>query len=142
MNKQEHAMNTQEHAMNTEEHAMNTEEHAMNTEELATVHVEWQGDLPVIRVEGELDTSNAERIGISITELAGGSVAYVVDISLLGYLDSSALTMLHRLAQQPAKLHLATQPGSRSARLIEIGGLDTALATYPSREAAIAAASG
>ena len=112
----------------------------MESEQLATLHIDWQGDVLIAGIVGEVDRSNAEQLGSSLMKSSLGARACVVDLSGLLYLDSAALTMLHVLAQQAQPLHLVTPVGSRATRLIEIGGLDTVLATHQTRELAVAAA--
>lgn len=103
----------------------------MKIEQLATMTTDTSDGTVIARVSGELDSSNAKHFGDTIIAVAGSDArACVVDLTLVTYLDSSALTMLHRLAQQSAALHLVMPPGSRAARLVEIGGLDTVLRTY------------
>ena len=112
----------------------------MKSEQLATLHIAWQGDVLIAGIDGEVDRSNAEQLGSSLMKTSAAAKACVVDLSGLSYLDSAALTMLHVLAQRAQPLHLVTPIGSRATRLIEIGGLDTVLATHETRELAIAAA--
>lgn len=109
----------------------------MNTEQLATMTIEQFNDTVIVRISGELDSSNAKTIGYSIDENRSGARVCVVDLSLLTYLDSAALTMLHRLAQVSTGLHIVAPEGSRSGRLIEIGGLDTILITHQTLEIAL-----
>ena len=112
----------------------------MKAEQLATLEVVWHEDLIVAELNVEVDRSNADDLGESLTKSAATARACIVDLSGLTYLDSAALTMLHRLAQQSKPLHLVAPTGSRAIRLIEIGGLDTVLATHERREDALAAA--
>ncbi len=109
----------------------------MNTEQLASMTIEKFDDTVIVRVSGELDSSNAKTIGDSINENRSGARACVVDLSLLTYLDSAALTMLHRLAQSSTGLHIVAPQGSRAGRLVEIGGLDTVLLTHQTLEIAL-----
>ena len=103
----------------------------MKIEQLATMTTDTSDGTVIARVSGELDSSNAKHFGDTIIAAGSDALACVVDLTLVTYLDSSALTMLHRLAQQSAALHLVMPPGSRAARLVEIGGLDTVLRTHP-----------
>lgn len=111
----------------------------MNIEQLATMTTERRDDAFIARISGELDSSNAKGIGDSIVEDRSGARACVVDLTLLTYLDSAALTMLHRLAQLSIGLRVVVPDGSRAARLIEIGGLDTVLHTHETLEIALVA---
>lgn len=107
-------------------------------EQLATVTTDTSNGTLIVRITGELDGSNAKHIGDTIIAAALDTRACVADLTLVTYLDSAALTMLHRLAQQSAALHLVTPPGSRAARLVEIGGLDTVLRTHQTVNDALA----
>ncbi len=110
----------------------------MNIEELAAMTTETADGTVIARISGEIDSSNAKHLGDTIVAAGVQANACVVDLTLVTYLDSAALTMLHRLAQQAAALHLVIPPGSRAARLVEIGGLDTVLRTYRTIEDALA----
>ena len=111
----------------------------MKIEELATVTIDRTNDVVTVQIAGEIDSSNAHGIGELITSAETGARACIVDLTLLTYLDSAALTMLHRFAQLPTPLLLVTPAGSRATRLIEIGGLDTILTTPRTMESALAA---
>lgn len=111
----------------------------MTTDELATVTIDKSDDVLTVQIAGEVDSSNAQRIGELITAAESGARACIIDLTLLTYLDSAALTMLHRFAQMPTPLLLVTPAGSRATRLIEIGGLDTILTSHETMESAIAA---
>ncbi|MFN0144381.1 MAG: STAS domain-containing protein [Mycobacterium sp.] len=92
----------------------------------------------IARILGEVDCSNAKHLGDTIVTAGAQARACVVDLALVTYLDSAALAMLHRLAQQAAALHLVIPPDSRAARLVEICGLDTVLRTHQTIEDALA----
>jgi len=111
----------------------------MNIDELATVTIDRLDEILTVQISGEVDSSNAPRIGEMITSAQSGARACIVDLTLLTYLDSAALTMLHRVAQLPTPLHLVAPAGSRATRLVEIGGLDTVLTSHETLEEAIAA---
>ncbi len=110
----------------------------MKIEELATVTTDTTDGTVIARISGELDSSNAKHLGDTIVAAGAQARACVVDLTLVTYLDSAALTMLHRLAQQAAALHLVMPSDSRAARLVEIGGLDTVLRTHQTIEDALA----
>jgi anti-anti-sigma factor len=110
----------------------------MTIEQLATMTTDTSDGTVIARLTGELDSSNAKHLGDTIIAAGPDARACVVDLTLVTYLDSAALTMLHRLAQS-AVLHLVMPPDSRAARLVEIGGLDTVLRTHQTVEDALAA---
>jgi anti-anti-sigma factor len=113
--------------------------------QLARIVSETYEDLPVARLEGEVDMTNAQSLGERLRGLlTNRSVALVVDLEPTTYLDSSGITLLFglsdelRLRQQ--QLHLVVPDGSPLARVITITGLDRAVPTHPTLERAIEAA--
>jgi anti-anti-sigma factor len=98
--------------------------------------------VPVARLEGEVDMTNAESLGNRLRGLlTNRSVVLVVDLGPTTYLDSSGITLLFglsdelRLRQQ--QLHLVVPESSPIARVIAITGLDRAVPTYPTLEQAL-----
>ena len=79
-----------------------------------------------LRVEGEVDLSNAHELAGAIQEACAGGDEVLIDLSGLTFIDSSGLHAIDRVA--------ATVPGGtpvvlldvppRVARLIELLGLD------------------
>ncbi len=110
----------------------------MKIDELAAMTTETTDGTVIAQISGEIDSSNADHLGDTIVAAGAQAHACVVDLTLVTYLDSAALTMLHRLAQQATALHLVIPPDSRAARLVEIGGLDTVLRTHHTIEDALA----
>jgi len=63
----------------------------------ARLAVDEVAGLPVARIDGEVDLSNAASLGASLDEAAGDR-GLVVDLSSVGFMDSAGLHMLFRLA--------------------------------------------
>jgi anti-anti-sigma factor len=113
--------------------------------QLARIVSETYEGLPVARLEGEVDMTNAQSLAERLRALlTNRSVALVVDLEPTTYLDSSGITLLFglsdelRLRQQ--QLHLVVPESSPLARVIAITGLDRAVPTHPTLERALEAA--
>jgi anti-sigma B factor antagonist len=101
--------------------------------ELAQVHEEWRDDMPIGRVEGEIDASNATMIGIHLRALvANRAFGLVVDLSETTYIDSAGINMLFVLGDElrvrQQQLRLVVGPATPIARMLAVTGLDR---TYP-----------
>jgi anti-anti-sigma factor len=113
--------------------------------QLARIVAETHGDLPVARLEGEVDMTNAQSLGERLRRLlTNRSVALIVDLGATTYLDSSGVTLLFglsdelRLRQQ--QLHLVVPEGAPVGRVIAITGLDSVVPTHTTLERALEAA--
>jgi len=103
---------------------------------LARVHEECHDDVPVARLEGEIDASNAEEIGDRLRALlTNRSVALVVDLTETTYLDSAGINLLLALGAEmqgrQQRLGLVVAARSPIARVISITGLDRAVPAQP-----------
>ena len=112
--------------------------------ELAQVSAgERTGGIAVARVEGEVDASNAARVGARLRALLSNQDhALAVDLTLTTYLDSAAIALLFALAtelrQRQQRLLLVVAAGSPVGRVIALTGLDQAVPTHPALEEALA----
>ena len=109
---------------------------------LATVTDEHRGDLSVATIEGEVDASNAVEVAGRLRELlTNRSVALLVDLTRTTYLDSAGINVLFELGAElegrQQQLHLVVGPQDPIARAISLTGLDAAVPTHATREAAI-----
>jgi anti-anti-sigma factor len=69
--------------------------------ELAALSVERYGDVQVVRLEGEVDISNAAALEEQISEAVPNDASgLVLDLSDTQYLDSAGIRMLFELAQR------------------------------------------
>jgi anti-sigma B factor antagonist/stage II sporulation protein AA (anti-sigma F factor antagonist) len=74
---------------------------------LARVDLQERGRALVVRIEGEIDLSNADEIGDDVSRAVPHDAAGVVlDLTGTTYLDSSGLRLLFDLAQ---RLHVRRQ---------------------------------
>lgn len=101
------------------------------------------GDVPVVAVHGEVDVYSAPALKGSLTELLGsGANTFVVDLSDVGFLDSTGLGALveARTATSEAggSLPLVCKH-ERILKLFTITGLDGVFAIHPTVDAALAA---
>lgn len=97
---------------------------------LATRKIWISGTTAFVEVVGEIDRSNAETLGASITEGTTGAARVVIDLSLVGYLDSAALSMLQASAMRGIPTDLVAPVGTRARRLLDIAGIDLALRVF------------
>jgi anti-sigma B factor antagonist len=108
----------------------------------ARLHEEWHDDVPVARLEGEIDASNAEEIGNRLrTLLTNRSVALVVDLSETTYIDSAGINLLFALGAEmdgrQQRLGLVLSARSPIERIVSITGLDRVVAVEPALAEAI-----
>ena len=111
---------------------------------LARIESEWHDDVPVARLEGEIDASNVQDIGDRLRSLVSNhSVALVIDLSATTYVDSAGINLLFALGEQlvahQQRLALVVHDGSPIARMFALTGLDQSVATHPTLDAALAA---
>jgi anti-anti-sigma factor len=113
--------------------------------QLARIVFETRDGLPVARIEGEIDMTNAQRIADRLRGLlTNRSVALIVDLAPTTYLDSSGITLLFGLSEElrrrQQELHVVVPAHSPIGRVLRITGLDQAVAVHPTLEAALARA--
>ena len=109
---------------------------------LANITGEVRENMAVAHVEGEIDASNVvwveERIRMPLTNRCDG---LAVDLTATTYLDSAGIAMLFRLAaelrQHQQELRLVLAEGSPIARMAALSGLESAVPTHTSLEAAL-----
>ena len=71
------------------------------TTTLARMVEEWHDEVPVARVEGEVDASNVHEMGERLRSLlTNRSIALVVDLTATTYLDSAGLNLLFALGEE------------------------------------------
>jgi len=109
---------------------------------LARLEDEWHDEIPVARVQGEVDASNVKEIGDRLRSLLSNrSVAMIVDLSATTYLDSAGINLLFALAEEmrsrQQRLALVVAVTSPIARMITLTGLDQMLAVHATLPAAL-----
>ena len=104
---------------------------------LARIDDEWHDEIPVARLQGEIDASNVKEMGDRLRGLLSNrSVALVIDLSATTYLDSAGINLLFALGEElrgrQQRLALVVGDGSPISRMISLTGLDQALPVRPS----------
>jgi anti-anti-sigma factor len=110
---------------------------------LARIVDEFQDDVRIITIEGEIDASNAREIaGRLRAAMTNHGTALVVDLTPTTYIDSAGINVLFQLGaelgERQQELHVVVAAASPIARMLAIVGLDRAVPTYPTRAAALA----
>jgi anti-sigma B factor antagonist len=111
---------------------------------LARLEDEWHDEVPVARLQGEIDASNVKEIGDRLRSLlTNRSLALVVDLSRTTYLDSAGINLLFMIGEElrarQQHLQLVVNDGSPIARVIVLTGLDQSVAVHPTLAQALTA---
>ena len=98
------------------------------TEPLAQVHIVEQPDASrIVRIVGEIDTSNVDLIAAQLAEAANATNTLTIDLTAVTYLDSQAMRMLQQLADRHVEgsLHLTllVEPADIGYTLLVITGI-------------------
>jgi anti-anti-sigma factor len=109
---------------------------------LARIEEQRLGDVAVAGVDGEIDASNTEWLGTRLRGLlTNRSSALIVDLTRTTYLDSAGIALLFELAAElrlhQQQLRLVLEPASPIARMAQLTGLDEAVASHGSLDAAL-----
>jgi anti-anti-sigma factor len=102
---------------------------------LARLEDEWHDEVPVARVQGEVDASNVKEIGDRLRSLLSNrSMAMILDLSATTYLDSAGINLLFMLAEEmrsrQQRLGLVVADPSPIARMVALTGLDRAMPVH------------
>lgn len=108
---------------------------------LFRVEISEMEGVPVAGLAGEVDLSNVDEIEVELRSRSADVATLVVDLSELGYIDSSGLSMLERLAHE-IRLRLVVSSGAVIARTLQVAGIDQVVGVFPTRAAAIVAERG
>lgn len=104
------------------------------------------GDYPVLAVSGEVDVSSAPALRAALDELfAAGSSTVVVDLTEVGFLDSTglgALVSARSAAVDAGGALPVVCDHERILKLFAITGLDGVFDLYPSVDAAVESLAG
>lgn len=95
----------------------------------ARLRVVEGGDVPIVRIAGEVDLANARAIGAEIMAYTPNSaLGLVLDLAETTYLDSQGVNLvLHlatRLAAHGQELRVAVPAGSHVRRVLAIAHVD------------------
>jgi anti-sigma B factor antagonist len=116
----------------------------------ASMSIDHHGRVLVVRLEGEVDMGNADRLGRRVVngvlDADSHAVAVALDLSGLTYLDSSGLRMLeeirHSVTTQGLRSFTIAPETCRAFRLLALTGLVEHLTTQPDLAAVLAAVHG
>jgi anti-anti-sigma factor len=93
-------------------------------EQLVQIAAERREDRLVVRLAGEIDLSNVERLQQRLDALVEGCRHVVVDLSGIEYIDSQGLRLLNRLANTLAecetKLEVVAPPDSVARDVLDM----------------------
>ena len=111
---------------------------------LARLQDEWHDEVPVARLQGEIDASNVKEIGDRLRSLlTNRSLALVVDLSETTYLDSAGINLLFIIGEEmrarQQHLQLVVGDATPIARMIVLTGLDQAVPVHPTLAQALSA---
>ncbi len=104
------------------------------------IEVERDGSTTVLALRGELDLESAQRLREELVEVIGEGTHVVVDLELVGFLDSVGLGVLVGGLKRARTHHgdLVLVCSSRAVlKPLEITGLDRVFTIHASREAAL-----
>jgi anti-anti-sigma factor len=111
--------------------------------ELATVTAARTGAALVIRIEGEVDMSNASDVEQAIRAAADGTALVVLDLAEVSFFDSSGIRMLFGVRQEfrrdGAQIAVVAPEGSRVSHVLDVARVDDAAPIFHSSESALAA---
>jgi anti-anti-sigma factor len=101
-------------------------------------------EVPLGRVEGEIDISNANDVRDALEQLVGNTaLGLVVDLSDVRYFDSAAVHLILRLAAQLGKrrqqLHAVVPSDDEVRHVLTLMAVDRLVPMHASADAAIAA---
>jgi len=110
--------------------------------DLSVVEVDARDGVPIVRVSGEIDLSNADEVLTSIESAAvGNAPGLVVDLRELVYLDSAGVRLLFQASRSVAssggRLVVLVAPDSPARRVLEIADAASVFPLVDSEEAAI-----
>jgi anti-sigma B factor antagonist len=96
--------------------------------DLARLEVEQRAGVPVVRIRGEVDISNAEEVAAGIeAAVPNSSPGVIIDLTPTTYLDSSGVNFLFRLAHRMEvrrqRLRVVVPADHSVRRVLEITGL-------------------
>lgn len=111
--------------------------------ELARLRTERQDDTVFAIVDGEVDPSNARDLGRELTaSVPNDAMAMVLDLSDVGYLDSSGVQMVfelvERLDARQQRLAVVVPEGAPARKVLDIVSLDATAPLAETRDEALA----
>jgi anti-sigma B factor antagonist len=105
------------------------------------INVTEKETVTLVEVSGRVDSMNADQFGGALnTQIDGGKVHIVLDLSSVEYMSSAGLreivTSLKKAKKAQGDLRLA-QPSQRVREVLEMAGLDTIFRIYSTQSEAV-----
>ena len=100
------------------------------------------GSIRVVSVSGELDQATAPSLRTELTTALDGDGAVIVNLRECSFIDSTGLSLLieaQRHLADGARRFAVCCPDDEVRRLLELTGIDRAIALYETRDDAVAA---
>jgi anti-anti-sigma factor len=115
--------------------------------DLADARFEVRSGQPVATITGEVDASNAQRLGDRIYDtVTNQALGLVVDLTDVDYIDSAGVRLLFELASRLERrqlaLHVVIANGSHVAEVLGIVALGEVAKSHGSVDDAVAALTG
>lgn len=112
---------------------------------LADVSATLRGVVVVLRVDGEIDRSNADQVSAAVLEAVPNvAKAVVLELSATAYIDSSGVQLLFELAsrlrRRQQELRVVVPEGANIGRLLSVVALERTVPVHPTLDEALAAA--
>ncbi len=105
---------------------------------IAEVIADEHGGLPLIRLRGEVDMSNADALGSQVRAAAGDAATVILDLRPVTFFDSQGLRMLQSLSdgfgRAGRSLVIVVLPAGVVGSILALTGMDQSLdvrATLP-----------
>jgi anti-anti-sigma factor len=99
------------------------------------VEIDRSAAVPVARIAGEIDRSNASEVAPPLLELAPGPA--IVDLSGLGFMSSAGVQVVFALANRCVRLAVVAPPGAAFRRALEVAELGRVAHLSDNLEAAL-----
>ena len=111
--------------------------------ELAQIRIDYEGDVVVAVLVGEVDPSNARALGRELTGAVPNDAAGVVlDLTDVHYLDSSGVQLIFELAERlegrQQRFAVTVPQGAPARRVLEIVAVDETAPLTATRDEALA----
>ena len=111
---------------------------------LADLRVAFHDRVVVANLEGEIDMSNARRLGESIADqVANEAIGLAIDLTDVRYIDSAGIQVIYelndRLQSRGQQLRLVVRPGSVIARTLDLVDTSSTIGIVDTTETAVSA---
>jgi anti-sigma B factor antagonist len=103
--------------------------------DVLTVSIDARDEVTVLFLDGEVDALSVGELDSALHKSAQRRMPVIIDVSNLGYIDSSAFRVIYQISE-----HIATSivvaPGSVLSRTIRLAGIGSRIPISPDIDAA------